>query len=67
VLCLACAPFFGFGIYWDEDSSTCVRYRHAKKTLDVMYVYVYFSVGEYQLRTIVLSCNYNLTITITII
>ncbi|XP_025414807.1 melanopsin-like [Sipha flava] len=48
VLCLACAPFFGFGIYWDEDSSTCVRYRHAKKTLDVMYVYVYFSVGLLQ-------------------
>lgn len=57
VLCMACAPFFGFGIYWDEESSTCVRYRHAKKTLDVMYVYVYFSFGKHKLRTKTLLPN----------
>ncbi|XP_060839313.1 prostaglandin D2 receptor-like isoform X1 [Rhopalosiphum padi] len=47
VLCLVCAPYFGFGLYWDEKSSTCVRYRNAKKPLDVLYAYLYFGHGVF--------------------
>ncbi|XP_025414706.1 cannabinoid receptor 1-like isoform X2 [Sipha flava] len=44
VLCLVCAPFFGFGIYWN-NSKMCSRVGDAKESLDVIYAYVYFSVG----------------------
>ncbi|VVC45064.1 GPCR, rhodopsin-like, 7TM,G protein-coupled receptor, rhodopsin-like [Cinara cedri] len=47
VLCLVCAPFFGFGLYWDSDKSQCIRYRNAKKPLDVLYAYLYFSYGVF--------------------
>ncbi|XP_025199536.1 prostaglandin E2 receptor EP4 subtype-like [Melanaphis sacchari] len=49
ILCLMCAPYFGFGYgrYWDEKSSTCVGYRNAKKTLDVLHVYVYLGHGVF--------------------
>ncbi|KAE9523391.1 hypothetical protein AGLY_015943 [Aphis glycines] len=47
VLCLVCAPYFGFGLYWDEKTSTCVRYRTAKKPLDVLYAYLYFGHGVF--------------------
>ncbi|XP_022163083.1 prostaglandin D2 receptor [Myzus persicae] len=47
VLCLVCAPYFGFGLYWDETTSTCVRYRNAKKPLDVLYAYLYFGHGVF--------------------
>ncbi|XP_025199103.1 prostaglandin E2 receptor EP4 subtype-like [Melanaphis sacchari] len=47
VLCLVCAPYFGFGLYWDDKSSTCVRYRNAKKPLDVLYAYLYFGHGVF--------------------
>ncbi|XP_050532385.1 rhodopsin, GQ-coupled isoform X2 [Daktulosphaira vitifoliae] len=53
VLCLVCAPFFGFGLYWDEDSQTCVRYRLAKKPLDILYAYMYFSYGVFLCLAIV--------------
>ncbi|KAF0757932.1 prostaglandin D2 receptor-like [Aphis craccivora] len=51
--CLVCAPIFGFGLYWDEKLSLCVRYRYAKKPLDVLYAYLYFCHGVFLCSTIV--------------
>ncbi|XP_065212420.1 prostaglandin E2 receptor EP3 subtype [Planococcus citri] len=46
---LACMPFFGFGLYYDEKNprEKCRRYRHAsaEHTRDVVYAYLYFSLG----------------------
>ncbi|KAE9523533.1 hypothetical protein AGLY_016085 [Aphis glycines] len=50
--CLVCAPIFGFGLYWDEKLSLCVRYRYAKKPLDVLYAYLYFCHGVFLCSTI---------------
>lgn len=47
VLCLVCAPFCGFGLYWDEKQMKCSRYRDAKKTWDVIYAYLFLSYGKY--------------------
>ncbi|KAL4148227.1 hypothetical protein QTP88_002508 [Uroleucon formosanum] len=43
VLCLVCAPFFGFGLYWDETQ--CKDFEDAEKPLDVLYVYLYLGHG----------------------
>ncbi|XP_003248297.1 prostaglandin D2 receptor-like [Acyrthosiphon pisum] len=43
VLCLVCAPFFGFGLYWDETQ--CKDFQDAEKPLDVLYFYLYFGHG----------------------
>lgn len=44
VLCLVCAPFFGFGLYWDETQ--CKDFQDAEKPLDVLYFYLYFGHGK---------------------
>ncbi|XP_025415020.1 prostaglandin E2 receptor EP4 subtype [Sipha flava] len=55
VLCLVCAPFFGFGIYWNDNLKKCSRIRDAKESLDVIYAYVFFSFGV--VLCIVITCS----------
>lgn len=38
-------PLFGFGIYYDEQKSVCIRYRDATERMDIAYAYLFFSVG----------------------
>ncbi|KFB34970.1 AGAP001561-PB-like protein [Anopheles sinensis] len=49
-------PLFGFGVYFDEQRKTCVRYKDATDPLDVAYAYLFFSVGTLLCIGIVI-CN----------
>ena len=43
---LTFAPVFGFGIFCDVNTKKCERYRDAKETVDVVYAFLFFFVGE---------------------
>lgn len=40
-----CLPFTGFGLYYDEGSQKCVRYRSATELHDIVYAYSMFTLG----------------------
>ena len=49
VAVLACLPFVGIGIYFDETRTgkdRCVRYRFAHSPTDRAYAYLNFAFGE---------------------
>lgn len=56
VLVLVCLPFFGFGLYFDPRSATCVRYRMARHPLDVAYAYLFLTFGTL-LCVCIVWCN----------
>ncbi|XP_069689810.1 alpha-1A adrenergic receptor [Periplaneta americana] len=54
VFVLVCLPFFGFGLYFEKG--TCMRYKEAKRRVDVAYAYLFFFFGTLLCVCIVL-CN----------
>ncbi|XP_042210366.1 uncharacterized protein LOC121858208 isoform X2 [Homarus americanus] len=56
-LLVVCAPFAGFGLWYDESfTPPCVRYRLAKSVLDRTYAYLVFAYGMVMCAVIV-CCN----------
>ncbi|XP_073959063.1 prostaglandin E2 receptor EP3 subtype [Choristoneura fumiferana] len=53
---LTCAPVLGFGLYYDEGSGCCTRYRLAVTTLDKVYAWFYVMFGTL-LCVILVYCN----------
>lgn len=46
-LLLVCAPFLGFGLWYDENLTRhCVRYRFGTELVDRVYAYVIFTYGK---------------------
>ncbi|KAG8302267.1 hypothetical protein J6590_036156 [Homalodisca vitripennis] len=45
VLVLVCLPLLGFGLYFEQSTATCVRYRLAKEPLDIAYAYLFLAFG----------------------
>lgn len=50
--CLTCAPILGLGLYYDERSLQCTRYRNAETPTDLVYAAFYVAFGQ--------SCSDNL-------
>ncbi|XP_069160133.1 prostaglandin E2 receptor EP2 subtype isoform X2 [Procambarus clarkii] len=56
-LVVVCAPFAGFGLWYDESFPTpCVRYRLATTPLDRAYAYLVFAYGML-MCTVIVCCN----------
>lgn len=45
---LCVAPLGGFGVYFDEATNSCVRYRDGRDPIDVAYAFTFFSFGKLQ-------------------
>lgn len=43
---LCVAPLGGFGIYYDEATKKCLRYRDGQHPIDVAYALTFFSFGK---------------------
>ncbi|XP_050714804.1 uncharacterized protein LOC126997635 isoform X2 [Eriocheir sinensis] len=56
-LLLVCAPFFGFGLWYNENLTPhCVRYRFGTELVDRVYAYVIFAYGMI-MCTVIVCCN----------
>ncbi|CAH0730813.1 unnamed protein product, partial [Brenthis ino] len=53
---LTCAPVLGVGLYWDEATHCCTRYRNAVSGLDFGYAVFYVIFGT-MLCAILVYCN----------
>ncbi|XP_061729589.1 prostaglandin E2 receptor EP3 subtype [Cydia pomonella] len=53
---LTCAPVLGLGLYYDESTGGCMRYRNAVETTDVVYAWIYVTFGAL-LCVILVYCN----------
>ncbi|XP_028174516.1 prostaglandin E2 receptor EP2 subtype isoform X1 [Ostrinia furnacalis] len=53
---LTCAPVFGLGLYYDENTHTCIRYREAVNPVDFTYAAFYVAFGTL-LCLILVYCN----------
>lgn len=43
---LSIGPLAGFGVYFSEETNTCLRYRDGRDPIDVAYAFTFFSFGE---------------------
>ncbi|XP_054270160.1 prostaglandin D2 receptor [Macrosteles quadrilineatus] len=55
-LVLVCLPFLGFGLYFEPQTAKCVRYRLAKRPVDIAYAYLFLSFG-FLLCLCIVWCN----------
>ncbi|XP_064095642.1 uncharacterized protein LOC135207744 isoform X1 [Macrobrachium nipponense] len=59
-LMLVCAPFVGFGLWYDVDSdkgvTACVRYRHGITPVDRAYAFLVFAFGM-TMCAVIVRCN----------
>lgn len=53
---LTCAPILGLGLYYDEHTGKCVRYRNAERPTDLAYAGFYVFFGT-MLCLILVYCN----------
>ncbi|CAK1545797.1 unnamed protein product [Leptosia nina] len=53
---LTCAPVLGLGLYYDEATQQCVRYRNATEGMDFFYAIFYVTFGT-ALCVILVYCN----------
>lgn len=44
---LVCMPLCGFGLYFEEDTRKCSRFRSAHNFKDKTYAFLYFLLGRY--------------------
>ncbi|XP_071441142.1 prostacyclin receptor [Hetaerina americana] len=56
VLVLVFMPFIGFGVYFQPQTHTCVRYKMATLPKDIAYAYVFFTFGTL-LCICIVCCN----------
>ncbi|XP_026736109.1 prostacyclin receptor [Trichoplusia ni] len=54
--CLTCAPILGLGLYYDERSLQCTRYRNAETPTDLVYAAFYVAFGTV-LCMVLVYCN----------
>ncbi|XP_047986597.1 prostaglandin E2 receptor EP4 subtype [Leguminivora glycinivorella] len=53
---LTCAPVLGLGLYYNESTGGCMRYRQAVETIDIVYAWTYVAFGTL-LCIILVYCN----------
>ncbi|XP_075984764.1 prostaglandin E2 receptor EP2 subtype [Anticarsia gemmatalis] len=53
---LTCAPIVGLGLYYDQHSATCIRYREAATPVDFTYAVFYVTFGT-TLCLVLVYCN----------